>query len=486
MLPVESNSTAPLDEGSPWSGRRVAALASLIALTALVLHAPRMAFPMILNDDFDFLRCSWTWADARGNLWRPMNEHVCPVARLTTRLLVELSGCAVALPYVLGLQGPLTVLACMGLVYLFLRRELGHPFYGLAGMAAFGVTSQYEEAVSWYCVTFLLFSLAFVLLALLAAQRWRQRRRLRSLVACAVWTALAPACFAAGILGGPLVCLYLLLPTSGDPPAPAVGWRRRYLPALAPLLGTALFLAVSLPRTAEVVLHAGHYGGKSALDAFHPNIGLVYSGRSLVDNLFLGSLGISGVVCPLVLVPFVLAGLLGAGVWWWKRAPRRHLLLLGLAFIFSSYFLIYAARSEWRYEVLVLWGRYQVYSHLGLVLFLAGGLPRWEHDLIAGSGRWAPTQGRFWLAALAVLWVVQTPRSLPYWYDPRQHAQLRQVDEVDASCRRYHIDAASARAALEPMPMAGGTEVDNAWALLRGSKAPQPLESVEVRRLLQP
>ena len=72
---------------------------------------------------------------------------------------------------------------------------------------------------------------------------------------------------------------------------------------------------------------------------------------------------------------------------------------------------------------------------LGLVLFLAGGLPRWERWLVTDMGRWSPARDRIWWTALLVLWLIQMPRSLPYWYDPRQHAQLRRVDEVDARCR---------------------------------------------------
>ena len=70
--------------------------------------------------------------------------------------------------------------------------------------------------------------------------------------------------------------------------------------------------------------------------------------------------------------------------------------------------------------------------------------------------------------------------------DARQQEQLRLVDAVDARCRQHHVSAESAREALEPLPMIGGTEVDNAWALLRGSNDPCAMAATEVRRLLQP
>ena len=104
-----------------WGRKRVVLLAGLILLTALVLHAPRMVFPMLRWDDFWFLRESWTWSAAWENLWRPINDHAMPLSRVTTWLSIQLSGCATALPYVFGLQGPLIVVVCMGLLYLFLR-----------------------------------------------------------------------------------------------------------------------------------------------------------------------------------------------------------------------------------------------------------------------------------------------------------------------------------------------------------------------------
>src|SRR5262249_9378656 len=153
------------------------------------------------------------------------------------------------------------------------------------------------------------------------------------------------------------------------------------------------------------------------------------------------------------------------------------------------YFLIYGARSEWDYQQIAFWSRYQVFSHLGLVLFVSGGLPRWRDWFLAGPGRWTPAANRAWLAALVALLLTQAPRAVVYplyVYDRRQGEQLRAADAVDARCRDYHISAADARAALEPLPLAGGGRRDNAWDLLRGSDDPRPLDPARVRRLLRP
>jgi hypothetical protein len=475
----------PPTASDPWNRKRVASLAGLILLASLILHTPRLVFPMLLYDDFTFfLVPSWTWDAAWDHLWQPVNEHAMPLSRLLTVLLVRLAGSVSALPYILGVPGLISLFLCSGLVYRFVRLELGHPVYGLLGMAFFGVTSQFEEAVSWYSASFSLVSLLFVLLGLLLAQNWLRGGRRYHLLGCALGTALAASCFAGGALGGPLCALYLILPSTGGVAPVRRGSRARLLAAFAPVAGTALFLAVSLPRTTQVILHAEHYRGETALDAFHPEIALLYSARSLVDNLFLGTFGISGVALPLFLVPPLLVGLSVAAARWWKRAPNRSLLLLGAAFIFTSYFLIYGARSEWKYEAIVVSSRYQVFSHLGLTFFLAGGLPRWQDWLVAGRNPWAPAQGRIWLRGLLILWLIQMPRSLPLFYNSDQGKKLHLIDEVDARCRQHHISATDARAALDPLVLPKADDDFNAWQLLRGSSEPRPHSQEEIRRLL--
>src|SRR5206468_4244356 len=138
------------------------------------------------------------------------------------------------------------------------------------------------QAVYWFSASFSILTLDTLLLALLAAQRWRQTGRLQYLALSALWSALAPGWFASGILAGPLCCLYLLPQAERDAPAAekAQPWWRHLALALVPLLGSVAFLAVSLPRTANHILHLEHYGDKTAVQAFSPLTGLVYTGRS--------------------------------------------------------------------------------------------------------------------------------------------------------------------------------------------------------------
>src|SRR5262249_21222112 len=153
--------------------------------------------------------------------------------------------------------------------------------------------------IYWFAASFSVLALDMMLLALLAAQHWRQTGRREHLLLCVLCCALAPAWFRSGVLAGALSVLYLL-PQSGR------GWQAwsKALEALVPLLGTAAFVAVSIPRTAEYIMHLEHYGkDQTAASNFNPLGGLVYTCRAVVENLALGAVGISGVSVPLALVP---------------------------------------------------------------------------------------------------------------------------------------------------------------------------------------
>jgi hypothetical protein len=459
--------------------------------------------PTLRCDDFQILVRSWTWPAAERNLWVPANEHVMPLGRLTTWALTRLAERQTNLPRLLTLQGPLAVAAGMLLLFLFVRRELGHPFYGLLAMALFGVTSVYQQAVFWFSASFSVLSLDTALLALLAAQRWRQCGGGRHLILSAVWAALAPAWFAIGILAGPLCALYLVPREQGGVTAGfnlRGGGERRLKPAatagcLVPLLGTAGFLAASLPHASQQILHLPHYGSKTAIEAFHPSAGLLSTCRSVVDNLFLGALGIStppGMVCPLPLAFAVLGFLVAAGVWWWRGAPQRRLLLLGLGCILSTYLLVYSARSDgWSYARQVhAWSRYHLFPQLGLALFLVGGLARW-HDTglhLDRAGGLTGKQARGIGVLLLALFLTQLPRGLAgayFWYDPQQLPALRRIQETDARCRRHHIDRDTAREALGWLDVPAAEGRENGWDLLWGSDDPRTVSVEEARRLLQ-
>jgi hypothetical protein len=195
------------------------------------------------------------------------------------------------------------------------------------------------------------------------------------------------------------------------------------------------------------------------------------------------------VVCPLPLAGVLLLGAVLAGAWWWYRAADRRLLLLGLGCIFSSYLLVYSARAEWPYTerpYLHAWNRYHLIPQLGLTLFVIGGWPR-RRDGAEPADVLSRRQVAFLGALIGILFVIHLPRGIiaaRYWHEPGQMAVLRQIDEMDARCRRYHIDRDTARAALDWLEVPGCYHRENGWELLRGSSDPYPVSVAAARQML--
>jgi hypothetical protein len=480
-------------------------LGGIASLVAVAIHAPSLVWPTLVWDDFQILIRSWTWPITCSTLWEPANEHTMPLGRLTTWALVRLAGRPTALPFAAALQGPLAAVVAMWLVYVFIHREFGHPFYGLVAMVAFGVSSAYEQAVTWFAASFSVLALDTLLLSLLAAQRWRQTGIVWHLALSAIAAALAPAWFASGIVAGPLVTLYLLLHPRTRDEASAHGvrgfmWAR--LPALVPLAGSVAFLAASLPRTAERIMHLEHYSGQTALEAIRPLVGMEYTARALVDHVVPGTLGVTGLVCPLWLVPPLLCLLLAAGTVWWLRASDRRLAVLGVGFILAGYLLVYSARAAWDYEGMIPWTRYHLLPHLGLVLFICAGLPRWQERFgLQPTGALSRRQVHGVLLLTAALFACQFPRAVlvSTWRledYPKQQEVLLLIQQTDEICRARHIDRDVARQALqedrrgmptERLQLPDGPDSENGWDFLYGSPEPDPRVTVEeARRLLVP
>jgi hypothetical protein len=482
------------------------------ALTAaLLLNVFPLLRPQLLQDDLQILARSVTWQSTAQNLLHPHNEHLMPPGRVTTRLLIALAGRPTALPLGTSLQGVLALLLGMLLVYFFVRRELNHPLYGVVAMALFGVSSVYQQAVFWFSASFSVLALDTLLLALLAAQRWRQTGRFRHLTACALLCGLAPLWFATGVLTGPLCTLYLL----GAERRRGLGW------AAVPLLGSAAFLLVRLPPLTDHLLRLEPGQRRDVAGVFELLTGLEYTARSLVENLALGVLGIGGIDLPAAVIVPALLGLMAAAAWWWRGAPGP-LPLLGAGMVLGSYVLVYGSRGgEYSYTGVMNqpnWGRYHLLPQLGLALFLCGGLPRW-------GGRWqldpagslSARQTRRLLLLIAALFLIQLPRAVAvngphtlspaeqfarlrddpagwlrwaweeWWHDPEREAQLavlRRIEEVDARCRRHRIAADTARAALGWLDIPGCPVRENGWNLLRGSDDPLPRSVEEAHRLL--
>jgi hypothetical protein len=459
---------------------------------------------LLVQDDFQILSQSWTWERTWANLWVPQNEHAMPLGRLLTFAVVSLAGRPTALPFAAVLVGPLSLLLGLPLVYRFVHRELGHPLYAVVAVVLFGVTAVYQQAVYWFAASFSILALNTLLLGLLAAQRYRRTGKLLDMGLCILWCALSPCWFASGILAGPLCCLYLLPRERrilGDTtPTRATIFRRAVLRA-APLLGSALFLSVSLPLTARTIMHLQHYENlkTNALDAFQPTGGFLLTCQSIVENLLLGMVGVGGVPVPWRLVGVVLTLVIVAAWRWWRLAPDRRLLLLGLGMIFAAYMLVYSARARWFIPESgpiapinePRWSRYHLLPQLGLTLFICGGLP-------AFRGRWfvlqpdgSLTRGQVkGLSTLLVLcFVVQLPHAIigansSFGFASQLEA-LQRIESVDTCCREHQIGADAAVGSLPPLDIPASMNSVNGWVFLRGSPSPAHRPDAEIRALLE-
>jgi hypothetical protein len=481
------------------SARRGVTLVLIAICTAnFTLYARWVIQPYLLADDFQILLRSWSWQATWDNLWVPANEHAMPLGRLTTAVLIHLADRISIVPHLTAWQGPLAILAAILLLYLFVRRELDHPLYALTAAAMFGVSTVYQQAVFWFSASFSILTLVTLLLALLAAQQWQRTGRFFSMVLCVLGSGLAPAWFASGVLAGPLCTLYLLPPSGGknrNSLVPSV------LFALLPLLGTILFLAVSLPRTLEMIMHLEHYGqNRTALNSFHLLRGLQYTTWSIVENLLLGSIGIASLNIPFGLAVAVWPMLVVLGAWWVRDAREgRRLMLLGCGFIFAGYLLVYSARAEWNYAGEMNrpgWSRYHLLPQLGLALFIAGGLTGRVPTRSISEGA-APgltrSQRQALLMLVVCLWVLHMPRTIFTTLaspEDTQQQDLQRIDAADALCRQYHIGQATAHAALSAdgsLEISGCGGRENGWDFLRGSPDPDPSITLgEARRVLAP
>jgi hypothetical protein len=452
-------------------------LFTVIVLATLLIHIRSLLWPVIYWDDFDLLLKTWTWAETRRNLWVPMNEHSWPLTRLWTFAIVCFAGDCSGIPRTCAIANRLLLLATIALVYHFVRRERGHPAPALVCAATFGVTSAYQEAVFWFAAGPAIASVATGLLGLLAAQRWRQAGGFSWLIVAAVWSALAPCWFAGGLLAGPLCSLYLM----GHAFARWRVW-------LVPVFGSVLFLSINLSLSGDRILNAEHYQGKTAIQAFDPISGAWNTIRVIADCWIPGAVGLpplatftrnadQQIALPIGVVLLLVATSCIALIWCWRRAGDRRLIVLGLGFVFSSYWLIQSARVGWDYARLTEWSRYGVFPQMGLALILAG---------VISTGYKTPftrSQAKAVALFIGILTLLHLPRGIcnSPMNIPEQAEVLLEVDRVDERCRALGVSAADARSVLSLTQIPGGDQ--NRWDYLRGSNQPQKWTATELAEL---
>jgi hypothetical protein len=454
---------------------RLAALwvGTLACGSVVWLYRPWLLDPFIRYDDFNFLTRSRTWSEFWQHVWQPMNDHAMPLSRLAAALLMQSATEPSMIPRLAALQGVFAVVLGMCLIYVFVSRELRHALYGLIAMVCWGVSGAYYECVAWYSASFFVLCLDTIMLAMIAAQAWRHSGRLIFAASCVACCALAPGWFAGGVLAGPICALYLL-----DVPVR----RDRLFRAGVPLIGTVLFLSVSLPRTAESIVHAEHYRGKSVFQAFDPVAGAANTLRTLADNQVLGAIGLArptAMSWPAVWVMNVIW--LSLAVVWWNVAPQKRLIVVGFAIILASDLLVYSARADWNYAQQVhRWTRYHLFPHFGLALAFVAGLPAFANRLFTPlpDARLSYRQVAGLVVSIVLLAAIHASTTSGSHIHIAESTELmRQMDRVQAACRSG-IASDVARQALGFRQLPVGYRGDNAWELLRCSDHPRPI-SVE-------
>ena len=430
-----------------------------VLLATALLHLRTLVLPTLATDDFGIWLSSFTWNETVRNLWVPTNEHTWPWMRLTTFALAQLAPSNATVPWMfLGFTHAVALLV-VWLLQRFVLKETGNRTASLFAAMLFGVSATYAEAIYWYAASPALAALVCGLLGLLGSQRQSRVGLLLSFLG----PLLAPGWFAGGVLMGPMIAIYL-------------AGKRRWWAAVVPLLGTATYLAISLPMSAKQILHSEHYQGRTALQAFDPLLAVWNSVRSLADHTFLAQLGVWNIALPAWLAVPVALAVLVALAWWWKRAPHRGLILVGVVLLLMNNLLIYGARAAWSYsELLVMWSRYQVFPQFGLALILAGGWRNWE-----------PSRKMF-LSILGVMFLLQLPRAVLgcFHISPDQAACLKQLDEAQRTCVELGITREDLIRAMPAEPIPNSAD-HNRWNYVRGASEAKLTDADAILAALSP
>ena len=362
-----SESTGETENDSPAVGRIGLIEILLLAFVGglwLALFWGRVRDPVLLADDYQYVRVASSWETTFQDLFTPFAEHYCVITRLFTCLLCT-SISPPAWPRALGLSGMGLFLVSLLLFHWFVRQEFRSPTMALIASSLFGLTTVHREVIQWYSASQWCWGVLLLFASLLIIQSNRADFKGWRIVAVGILAAIAPFNYSVGFLVGPLSAIYLACHSRID----RKPLRLEY--CLVPLLATLPFLLVSfLPRVAEKFTHATQ-GGWPVSEAIAPIRGVVYGVRSTVDLLVLRNCGAGRIIGQptfLYAVPFLLgAYAVGELI---RRTPRPCGAILGCALVIIPYAVVLPFRGWVRYEDVIDWSRYQLFPQIGVALLV--------------------------------------------------------------------------------------------------------------------
>jgi hypothetical protein len=446
-MPDEATSDAlpnsRLPELAGWGHRvlpRAVTLCLLGAALAAALWPYRARFDSfgLVVDDFMFVYEGRNWASTWESLAKPHNVHLCPAFRLFTGAVVSLAERTTDLARVL-LPPSIAVLCIVLLaVYVFLEQEIGSAAVALAGTAAMGFTSILWDTVGFYASTQALWSFLFVVLALIAARRYRRSGGIIALGLAIVSSLLAPCWWTGGILAGPVAALYLLLP------ADATGRRHRWA-AMLPIVATSLYV-IAVVTTGLWTPTARKFDVVSTATRLL---------RGTVETLVLKNIGVQ--LQPWSIEKWFVFGMLIAAVlvWWCLRAFRRSIVALAGFLWLANYVLVYGHQDP---NIVDEGGRYHVVAQFALVLLGCAGF-RPSPD---SFGRLTGREATIVLVFGMMFWCLHREaivRGNESFHAPRQAMQLGQLELIADDARQHEIGLDLLREAFGPWKI-DGTPVD--------------------------
>jgi MFS family permease len=366
----------PRPEGNTELNHRSTWFALMLVLVYwFILARPYWQSPRFIDDDLINLKIAQSWSETQSHLFRPFNEHLLVLTRLWAFAAVQMSSES-ALPGVL-LSGLATLFVIANiLLFRLVRREFQDEHLAVMSCAFFSLTYVHHEVWWWFMAGQWLWQLNLALVVLLLLDPFHESRG--RIVAATVLAALAPFQFSIGLLIGPLAFSWICF-----------RWNRFRAWAFLPLLGALLGLVITVPLIRSGLAEDDPSKYNIKLKWFDVNLwlGLATSVRLVVDHLVLKNLGLRiGLASPVV-ASVVFPVLVGMVLF--ALASFRHLVGATpfLALILLGYGLVIPFRSWMDYPQMSNWtARYQLFPHLGLVLFGLAVFREWNQ--IGPPARW--------------------------------------------------------------------------------------------------